>query len=133
MSWICCSVCLSVCLCMWCKDVVLRLDLCCTQDIDFISDTLSEGTQKNFKHAFERFTSAEDLFKSKEKLAKEEADRVRAEKQAQGGKEEVAPRGPSPRPSLPRTSGSRLTTFQQDEEAAAAADHRGADAGGGAL
>eukprot|EP01084_Bolivina_argentea_P302326 521821_1 len=50
-------------------------------EIDYISDTLSETAKNNLSKAFERFTPAEDLFKTKEQLIKEAADEEKLKKQ----------------------------------------------------
>jgi len=50
-------------------------------EIDYVSESLSETAKTKFGKAFERFTPAEDLFKSKEQLLKEAADKEKAKKQ----------------------------------------------------
>lgn len=50
------------------------------QEIDYVSETLTDTAKSNFAAAFERFTPAEDLFKTKEQLIKEAEDKEKLKK-----------------------------------------------------
>jgi len=58
---------------------VLAESLSLTNEIEYISETLTETAQTTFKEAFDRFTAAEDLFKSTEDLEREQKEREQEE------------------------------------------------------